>query len=81
MRYCHKSVYFLACQPGYYGKFCNTTCPTGYYGLKYGSKCITECFDCHHGCLSDFEKTTESKSSGNDIKSNLRIAAHDKDKI
>lgn len=73
-------MYFLGCQPGYYGKFCNTTCPSRYYGLKCGSKCITECLDCHHvnGCLSDFEKTTESKSSGNDIKSKLRRTEHEK---
>lgn len=82
MRYCHIIVYFLACQPGYYGKLCNTTCPPGYFGLKCGGICITECLDCHHvnGCLSDFEKTIESKSSGKDIKSKLRKAAHEKNK-
>lgn len=47
-----------------------------------GGICITECLDCHHvnGCLSDFEKTIKSKSSGNDIKSKLGKAAHEKNK-
>lgn len=55
----------MACQPGYFGKFCNQTCPPGFFGLKCGGKCVTECFNCHpvNGCLSDFEIITKSRTS------------------
>lgn len=75
---------FSACQPGYFGKFCNQTCPPGFFGLKCGGQCVTEYFNCHpvNGCLSDFEIITKSRTSGNEIKElKLRITVQDKNKI
>lgn len=45
---------FTACEPGYYGIFCNVSCPPGTFGDKCGGRCFPECtmIFCHHvkGC-------------------------------
>lgn len=58
-----------ACQPGYFGIFCNQTCPFGYYGPKCGGTCFPVCMpdECDNvkGCLQNFKQTTKNPGKHN----------------
>lgn len=51
---------FAACAPGYFGKFCNKSCPLGKFGDRCGGKCFPRCTnefcDPVKGCLLIIEK-------------------------
>lgn len=57
-----------ACQPGYFGIFCNQTCPLGYYGPKCGGICFPACMpdECNNvkGCQQNFKQTTKKVNPG-----------------
>lgn len=57
-----------ACQPGYFGIFCNQTCPLGYYGPKCGGICFPACMpdECDNvkGCRQHFKQTTKKNIPG-----------------
>ncbi|XP_078332215.1 uncharacterized protein LOC144625396 isoform X1 [Crassostrea virginica] len=53
----------MACAPGYYGSFCNITCPSGSYGVDCAGACSTCLHDhCHHvyGCLKNITDHTST---------------------
>lgn len=53
---------FAACLPGYFGQFCNESCPQGRFGDKCDSRCYPKCTEiyCHHvaGCQNTNVTTT-----------------------
>ena len=62
----------LACKevPGYYGSFCNFTCPSGSYGVDCAGDCTSTClyYQCHHvyGCLKNITDQITTIASGNE---------------
>ena len=60
----------IACKPvpGYYGSFCNITCPPGSYGAGCAGYCPSTCLHnyCHHvyGCLKNITEQTTKITSG-----------------
>ena len=62
---------FVACKeiPGYYGSFCNITCPSGSYGVDCAGDCTPTClyYQCHHvyGCLKNIPDQISTIESGN----------------
>lgn len=50
-----KKMIFAACTQGYFGKFCNKSCPLGKFGDRCGGKCFPRCTDEYcdpvNGCL------------------------------
>ena len=63
-----KRLNFAACDLGYYGEFCNLTCPPGLFGISCGGICLPTCAleNCHHvhGC-QDHTTTIKSTNQGN----------------
>ena len=61
-----KNKYFSACARGYYGSYCNTTCPTGTFGDKCAGVCFPNCSSetCHnvYGCLERSTAKTQVTS-------------------
>ena len=66
-----KRFFLLACKeaPGFYGSFCNITCPSGSYGVDCAGDCTPTClyYQCHHvyGCLKNITDQVTTISSGN----------------
>lgn len=61
------------CDIGYYGEFCNLTCPPGLFGVGCGGECLPMCSveNCHHvhGCkvyVTTVKSTKEGKTTPND---------------
>ena len=60
----------IACKPvpGYYGSFCNITCPPGSFGAGCAGYCPSTCLHnyCHHvyGCLKNTTEQTTKITSG-----------------
>lgn len=63
-----ESYILLACAPGFYGIFCNTSCIPGRYGAKCGGKCFPMCSyeDCDpvNGCQHKIKNITQRTVSG-----------------
>ncbi|XP_078332197.1 uncharacterized protein LOC111101462 isoform X2 [Crassostrea virginica] len=59
----------MACQelPGFYGSFCNITCPSGSYGVDCAGDCTPTClyYQCHHvyGCMKNITDQITTISS------------------
>ncbi|XP_078315699.1 uncharacterized protein LOC144620034 [Crassostrea virginica] len=55
------------CSSGYYGDFCNRTCPSGSYGPRCGGMCTPKCSakTCHHvyGCPEIHKTTVQEMTS------------------
>ena len=65
---CRNHTFHVACAPGYYGSFCNITCPSGSYGVDCAGACSTCLHDhCHHvyGCLKNITDHTSTGIPGN----------------
>ncbi|XP_078315704.1 uncharacterized protein LOC111099858 [Crassostrea virginica] len=56
------------CSAGYFGDFCNRTCPAGRYGPLCGGVCTPKCSvkQCHHvyGCPENHATTVQAMTSG-----------------
>lgn len=71
VRYTYKYRKFLIyaeCTAGYFGTFCNESCPPGRFGNRCGGRCYPKCTDeyCNHvsGCHLIIKNTIQLTVSG-----------------
>lgn len=65
-----KIFFFAECDQGYFGPYCNISCPIGTFGDRCGGSCFPECTDVYcdpvKGCIYITGKRTTT-SSGKEI--------------
>lgn len=66
-----KNLFFAECDQGYFGPYCNISCPIGTFGDRCGGSCFPECTnefcDPVKGCFYVTRKMRQTTSLGKEI--------------